>query len=122
MQGAEFNEKLRNSLISLKIGDFHLKSPKITILVKILHFHGFWVKKRTSAAPGQNALKTNRKSMNSGVEFTKIANFRRFYVNLVILGDFPPISRFWVKIALFALFAKSRATHLNFGRAGGSVP
>ena len=60
-------------MISLEIGDFHLKSPKITILVKILHFHGFWVKKRTSAAPGQNALKTNRKSMIPGVKSAKIA-------------------------------------------------
>ena len=57
MQGAEINEKWRNSLISLEIGDFHLKSPKITILGENPLFSWILGEKAHICRPGPECFK-----------------------------------------------------------------
>ena len=84
-----------------------------------MEFHHFWSMDAVPAPPPQNALKTNRKSMVPGAIRRRITKLWPFWVNLVIIGEFPPISRFRAENALFRTFREISCPRTSPGRGRG---
>ena len=89
---------------------FSLKITKIAQCSEIHLFSLIFGENAPWAPRADSALEYNGLGRPFWAILGKITNFGWFYPILVIFGEFPPISRFLVKITLFRVFANSRAS------------